>query len=90
LVSEHLGGNTPFFSSTGSGASATAAFHRPLLIIFDRNDDMITALHHTSTYQVGWMPLQHDGPFQGQAGMVKMDCGHRRFAPSLIFWNHRG
>ena len=49
LVSEHLLGNTPFFAR-GTGSTA-AAFHRPLLILFDRNDDLITALHHTSTYQ---------------------------------------
>lgn len=55
LISEHiLGGSTPFFSR-----STAAAFHRPLLVLFDRNDDLITALHHTSTYQVrvgvfGW------------------------------------
>lgn len=48
LISEHLlGGPTPFFSR-----STAAAFHRPLLVLFDRNDDLITALHHTSTYQV--------------------------------------
>ena len=49
LVSEHLLGNTPFFAR-GTGSTA-ASFHRPLLILFDRNDDLITALHHTSTYQ---------------------------------------
>lgn len=49
LVSEHLLANTPFFAR-GTGSTA-AAFHRPLLILFDRNDDLITALHHTSTYQ---------------------------------------
>jgi len=49
LISEHLLGNSPFFLR-GTGGS-TAAFHRPLLIIFDRNDDLVTALHHTSSYQ---------------------------------------
>ena len=52
LISEYLlggsgAGSTPFFSR-----STAAAFHRPLLVLFDRNDDLITALHHTSTYQV--------------------------------------
>jgi len=56
LISEHLsGGSTTFFSRS------TAAFHRPLLVLFDRNDDLITALHHTSTYQVmnGRAPLRY-------------------------------
>ena len=57
LLSEHLQGNTQFFSgasqASGGTGGGTASFYRPLLIIFDRNDDLITALHHTSTYQVG-------------------------------------
>ncbi len=57
LISEHLsGGSTTFFSR-----STAASFHRPLLVLFDRNDDLITALHHTSTYQVmnGRAPLRY-------------------------------
>ena len=57
LVSEHLlGGSTPFFSR-----GTAASFHRPLLVLFDRNDDLITSLHHTSTYQVracGWVGVE--------------------------------
>lgn len=51
LVSEHIIGGSPFFARGGHGGTAAASFHRPLLILFDRNDDLITALHHTSTYQ---------------------------------------
>lgn len=54
LVSDHLmqGSSTFFSSSAASGAASASSFHRPLLILIDRNEDLITSLHHTSTYQV--------------------------------------
>ncbi|XP_050308069.1 protein sly1 homolog [Anthonomus grandis grandis] len=41
---------------TGDTQSGNFNFHRPLLIILDRNVDMATPLHHTWTYQA----LAHD------------------------------
>ena len=38
------------------GTSVSLTFHRPLLVILDRNMDMATPLHHTWTYQA----LAHD------------------------------
>lgn len=38
------------------GTSVALTFHRPLLVILDRNMDMATPLHHTWTYQA----LVHD------------------------------
>lgn len=62
LISDHLmQGSSNFFSSSSSGAArgapSTASFHRPLLILIDRNEDLITSLHHTSTYQVSALIL---------------------------------
>jgi hypothetical protein len=39
-----------------SGSAVPLTFHRPLLVILDRNMDMATPLHHTWTYQA----LAHD------------------------------
>lgn len=39
-----------------SGSNVPLTFHRPLLVVLDRNLDMATPLHHTWTYQA----LAHD------------------------------
>ena len=48
--------NSLFSGGDLFGTSVALTFHRPLLVILDRNMDMATPLHHTWTYQA----LVHD------------------------------
>lgn len=46
MVMEH-----PTLLRGKGGAGSAAGHHRPLLVILDRNSDLLTPLQHTSTYQ---------------------------------------
>jgi len=53
MISDHLGSpTTPFFrSQSHSNQESLSALVRPLLVLMDRNADLVTPLHHNSTYQ---------------------------------------
>lgn len=53
---DHLSSRNNLFSGGGAAGGATLAFHRPLLLITDRNIDLSAPLLHSWTYQA----LLHD------------------------------
>jgi hypothetical protein len=47
LLRTHLSGRSHLFPSNAGGAS----YQRPVLILLDRNQDLVTPVHHTATYK---------------------------------------
>jgi hypothetical protein len=51
MLKGHLTGGSKMRSGLFADNFASAGFQRPVLIIVDRNLDLVTPVHHTSTYQ---------------------------------------